>query len=124
MKTLTDQQKLEILCAYLAHGVEVQSDQIYEGFRTKLVIKNNSVSLKNGLTISDAIEYEARPILRHPDDMTEEELRVFASLAGKDKPFFLSLSDDIRYLHSIHIDTFGAIEAGFAVRKNINEKGE
>jgi len=26
----------------------------------------------------------------------------------------------IRYLHSLHIDTFGAIEAGWAVRKETN----
>jgi hypothetical protein len=113
MKNLTDQQKLEILCAYLPYGVEVE-----------WIRPDDNAKIVSKLTISDYPfligRHNGKPILRHPDDMTEDELRVFASLAGKDKPFFLSLSDDIRYLHSIHIDTFGAIEAGFAVRKEVN----
>jgi hypothetical protein len=120
MKTLTDQQKLEILCAYLPHGVIMYgaSDMwtLHElGFTGATLVNQN----KQNVSFEDLI-LNYSPILRHPDDMTEDELMVFASLAGKDKPFFLSLSDDIRYLHSIHIDTFGAIEAGFAVRKQLN----
>ena len=114
---LTEQQKLEILCAYLPHGVEVESDKIYKGFRTKLVAQNLTTSLANGLTISSALDYKAKLILRHPDDMTEEELAKYIELWESDSNFIKCATDCLRYLHSIHIDTFGAIESGWAVRK-------
>jgi len=130
---LTDQQKLEILCAYLPNGVEIEGN---EGTIIEFTKINHSVPL---LTCNSDI----RPILRHPDDMTEEELLEMGRiLIGYDwgrkdiaiieaKKFIneerigsmLSLSkfnSIIRYLHSLHIDTFGAIEAGWAVRKETN----
>lgn len=136
---LTPQQKLEILCAYLPHGVEVQSDKIYDGFRTKLVISNLTNTFVNGFTISSALDYDACPILRHPDDMTEEELMeacriinynyfnrerdmVLLYLQGS-RDLYLNRREAValyQYLYSIHIDTFGAIEAGWAIRKELN----
>jgi len=139
---LTSQTKLEILCAYLPHGVEVESDKIYKGFRTKLVVRNLTNSFANGFTISSALDYEAKLILRHPDDMTEEELcqlgrilwgdathrKEFAIndakswLRGTMKPVMSQKTAQIAtmYLYSRLIDTFGAIEAGWAVRKETN----
>lgn len=138
---MNEQQKLEILCAYLPHGVEVESDKIFKGFNTKLVAVNLSSSIADGFTISDAIRYDARPILRHPDDMTEEEMiqlgRILCGDATQRKEFAINdakswlrgtmkpvMSQETAqittiYLHSIHIDTFGAIEAEFAVRKEV-----
>ena len=139
MKTLTDQQKLEILCAYLPHGVEVE-----------IIIKESEININptQRLTINNIaslLYFNSRPTLRHPDDMTEEELVELCELTGHIsnnitkgllKRFIdptdcygvvLSLQESqsaLTYLHSLHIDTFGAIEAGFAERKNINEKGE
>lgn len=144
MKTLTDQQKLEILCAYLPHGVECLIDGA-------VTARMHSVYYDGTCSFHDIVESEhgfesVQPILRHPDDMTEEEiLKLVRYLTGENNPVALdfvnamTISDYItnidgtaeltlaksikllNYLHSIHIDTFDAIEAGFAVRKNINE---
>jgi hypothetical protein len=175
MKTLTDQQKLEILCAYLPHRVEFKLpidadrfDSITEGEPWRLgmaiedAVKENIynasryeiMTLKQtnpsimwddgeillgqmisslGFEEDDVYLNEVKLILRHPDDMTEEELQHLAnnwgaefgkSILANETPMYLSHAIDcLHYLHSLHIDTFGAIEAGFAVRKNINEKG-
>jgi hypothetical protein len=142
MKTLTDQQKLEILCAYLPYGVEVRIKKRVGG-----VSVNRSLALTPN-SISSVLPFNPKLILRHPDDMTEEEiLKLVRHITGENNPVSLdfvnavTISDYItnidgtaeltlaksiqllNYLHSLHIDTFGAIEAGFAVRKNINEKG-
>ena len=127
MKTLTDQQKLEILCAYLPHGVEVEITIKESGIT---INPRQRLSINN---IASLLPINPRPVLRHPDDMTEEELKHLAnnwgrefgeSILADETPMYLSLAIDcLNYLHSIHIDTFDAIEAGFAVRKNINEKG-
>ena len=131
MKTLTPQQKLEILCAYLPHGVEVKSPT---GNKYLLSTYNNMVG--SGMArrnIDTCLSDDYKLVLRHPDDMTEEELKHLAnnwgrefgeSILADETPMYLSHAIDcINYLHSIHIDTFGSIESGFAVRKNINEKG-
>ena len=122
---LTDQQKLEILCAYLPHGVEVECN---EGIIIEFSKINNSVPLL-------ACNYDVQPILRHPDDMTDDELEKLRSIikvpnieyskgwAILGGSIILSLNESqqaLRYLHSRHIDTFGAIEAGFAIRKETN----
>lgn len=123
METLTDQQKLEILCAYLPHGVEMESDKIYKGFRTKLVVSNFTNSFKNGLTIASVstLDYEVKLILRHPDDMTDlerlQKSRLWAIADETER--YTDIHKALNYLHSLHIDTFGAIEAGFAVRKEV-----
>jgi hypothetical protein len=119
MKTLTDQQKLEILCAYLPHGVEVE-----------WIRPDDNAKIVSKLTISDYPfligRHNGNPILRHPDDMTEEERleksRLWAIADETER--YTDIHKALNYMHSRLIDTFGAIEAGFAVRKNINEKGE
>lgn len=113
---LTEQQKLEILCAYLPYGVECDVDGT--------IAKMHSVYYDGTCTFHDLIESEqgfqsVRPILRHPDDMTEEEKEVYDQLVFN---CILNYSKHniyqcLRYLHSLHIDTFGAIEAGWAIRK-------
>lgn len=124
---LTEQQKLEILCAYLPHGVECMNEDdkiILIGIRSwigwcgvhKFEHGDNNISINH-----------IKPILRHPDDMTEEELRYLAnnwgsefgrSILSNETPMYLVHAQEcLRYLHSIHIDTFGAIESGFAIRK-------
>lgn len=128
MKTLTDQQKLEILCAYLPHGVECLIDGA-------VTARMHSVYYDGTCSFHDIVESEhgfesVQPILRHPDDMTEEELKHLAnnwgrefgeSILADETPMYLSHAIDcLNYLHSIHIDTFDAIEAGFAVRKQLN----
>ena len=123
MKNLTDQQKLEILCAYLPYGVEVEIKKRVAGILIKKVLQLNTDS------ISSILPFNPRPILRHQDDMTEEELQKLADIMdGLDPNMFLLTShlisletaqSALRYLHSLHIDTFGAIEAGFAVRKQL-----
>jgi len=128
---LTEQQKLEILCAYLPHGVEVESPS--GNIFILGTYSNMRGSGKEQRSIETAIDDEYKLILRHQDDMTEEELKHLAnnwgakfgqSIMADETPMYLSHAKDcLRYLHSIHIDTFGAIEAGLAVRKNINEKG-
>lgn len=126
---LTEQQKLEILCAYLPYGVEVSDIHT-------LSYSSGIGSIGHILTTKSSV-YKIR--LRHPDDMTEEEFdtlcRTMYFPDSMDLSYFIAgmygmnltikeFKDCLRYLHSIHIDTFGAIEAGWAVRKNINEKGE
>ena len=130
---LTEQQKLEILCTYLPYGIEVSADKaVYEGFTAPLVLSNSTNSFKNGYTVSTALDYGVQPILRHPDDMTEEELQKLANIMDGIDPDMILLGNNLisletsqsalQYLHSIHIDTFGAIESGFAIRKtNIQE---
>jgi hypothetical protein len=130
---LTEQQKLEIMCAYLPYGIEVRADKaVYEGFTAPLVLSNNTNSFKNGYTVSTALDYGVQPILRQPDDIIEEELeqvrlimKVPNTMYSKqfvlfDCAIILNIKEAqsaLQYLHSIHIDTFGAIEAGFAIRK-------
>ena len=120
MKTLTPQQKLEILCAYLPHGVECLIDGA-------ITARMHSVYYDGTCSFHDIVESEhgfesVQPILRHPDDMTDEEnahkMKLWSETAGMLSTAIIVLN----YLHSIHVDTFNAIEAGFAVRKNINEK--
>jgi hypothetical protein len=142
---LTEQQKLEILCAYLPYGIEVRADKsVYEGFTAPLVLSNSTNSLKNGYVVATALDYGVQPILRHPDDISGEELvqlgrilwgddshtKEFARNDAKDwlrgtmRPFmsYKTAQKATMYLWSIHIDTFGAIEAEFAIRKtNIQE---
>jgi hypothetical protein len=120
MKTLTDQQKLEILCAYLPHGVEVE-----------ITINDSGVNINpiQRLTIGNIdslLPFNPRPILRHPGDMTDEELLISSHQweVAFETYKYADTHNALNYLHSRLIDTFGAIEAGFAVRKNINEKGE
>ncbi len=67
--------------------------------------------------IGSLLSLQGRPILRHPDDMTEEEQATYIELWESDSNFIKCATDCLRYLHSIHIDTFGAIEAEFAIRK-------
>jgi hypothetical protein len=115
---LTEQQKLEILCAYLPYGIEVRADKaVYEGFTASLVLSNSTNSFKNGYTVSTALDYGVQPILRHQDDMTEGEQLYKMKLWGDTAGMVKTATNILRYLHSIHIDTFGAIEAGFAIRK-------
>ena len=124
---LTEQQKLEILCAYLPYGVECNVDG--------KIATMHSVYSDGTCTFHDLIESDkgfesVHPILRHPDDMTDEELKHLAnnwgrefgeSILADETPMYLSHAIDcLRYLHSIHVDTFGAIEAGWAVRKENN----
>ena len=119
--SMNEQQKLEILCAYLPYGIDLRADNIYEGFTAPLVLNNNTDSLTNGYTVSTALYYETQPILRHPDDMTESEkshrMKILQDTAGMLK----TATALLQYLHSIHIDTFGAIESGFAIRKCSNQ---
>lgn len=132
---LTQQQKLEILCAYLPYGVEVE-----------ITIKESGVNINPRQrstigNIASLLPINPRPILRHPDDMTEEELIQLGKFLWNDQGLnnniarenaqnwlkgYLKVSlspqwaiNSINYLQSIHIDTFGAIEAGFAIRKEI-----
>jgi hypothetical protein len=67
METLT----LEHLSAYLPFDLELEVDNIYNGFTCKLVVINNTNSLKNGLNINEAIEYNAKPILYPLSSLTE-----------------------------------------------------
>ena len=131
MEQLTQQQKLEILCVYLPYGVEVEITINESGVninpRQRLTIGN----------IASLLQINPRPILRHPDDMTAYELSELLSIVWKASN--ISYKDDnkliidtgnhiplnvtdcvniLRYLHSRHIDTFGAIESGLAIRKN------
>ena len=125
---MNDQTKHEILCAYLPYGVECLIDGT-------ITAKMHSVYFDGTCTFHDIVESEqgfesVRPILRHPDDMTEEELKHLAnnwglefgkSILACETPMYLSHAiEAIRYLHSLHIDTFGAIEAGWAIRKKSN----
>jgi len=116
--TLTEQQKLEILCAYLPYGIEVRADKaVYEGFTAPLVLSNNTNSFMNGYTVSSALDYGVQPILRQPNDMTEDEQNKYIEFFDKESSFMKRAVKCLQYLHSIHIDTFNAIEAGFAIRK-------
>jgi hypothetical protein len=49
--------------------------------------------------------------------MTEGEQLYKMKLWGDTAGMVKTATSILRYLHSIHIDTFGAIEAGFAIRK-------
>ena len=129
---LTEKQKLEILCAYLPYGVECITTE--DQYPTLLDgVQGNGYCYLGGL---DAHLKDLSPILRHPDDMTENEIMevckitnynylnrerdmVLLYLQGS-RDLFLSKRETVslyRYLHSIHIDTFGAIESGWAIRK-------
>jgi hypothetical protein len=120
---ITEHQKIEILCAYLPYGIEVQIKKRVAGISIKRVLQLNPDS------ISSILPFNAQPILRHRDDMTDEELLCLAnnwgggfgkSILANDTPMYLCHAIEcLQYLHSIHIDTFGAIEAGFALRKAI-----
>jgi len=127
---LTEQQKLEILCAYLPHGLIMYgaSDMwTLSGLGLYDVTLVNQV--KQNLTFDDLITNYS-PILRHPDDMTESELQKLADIMDGLDPDMVLLGNNLislktaqsalRYLHSIHVDTFGAIEAGWAIRKENN----
>ena len=132
---LTQQQKLEILCAYLPHGVEVEN-----AYGNKIKLKASHFFNDYGDFIS--INNNAKLILRHSDDMTESELSQLGKFLWNDQGLnnniarenatnwlkgYLKVSispqwaiNCLRYLHSIHVDTFGAIEAGRAIRKENN----
>jgi hypothetical protein len=114
---LTDLQKLEILCAYLPYGVEVKSPSgnIYL-LSTYSNTGGSGIEKRN---IDTCISGNYQPILRHPDDMTEEEQSYKMKLWGDTAGMVKTATAILRYLHSIHIDTFGAIESGFAIRKTI-----
>lgn len=121
---LTEQQKLEILCAYLPHGVGVRrtttkletgKPKILSGIRNNKHIHISIANNKDAFWVADIDSYSL--ILRHPDDMTEEEQATYIELWESDSNFIKCATDCLRYLHSIHIDTFGAIEAEFAIRK-------
>ena len=118
MKTLTPQQKLEILCAYLPHGVECLIDGA-------ITARMHSVYYDGTCSFYDIVESEhgfksVQPILRHPDDMTEEESDKYRELWESDSNYLVTGIESLQYLWSIHVDTFGAIEAGFAVRKEVS----
>jgi hypothetical protein len=134
---MNEQTKLEILCAYLPYGVECLIDGT-------ITAQMHSVYSDGTCTFHDIVESEqgfksVQPILRHPDDMTEEELGQLGRilwgdathrkelaindakswLRGTMKPTMSqkTAQKTTMYLHSIHIDTFGSIEAGWAIRK-------
>lgn len=67
---MTEQEKIEIFANYLPYKVNLAVDTIYRGFTTELVISNHTNSLKNGMNINQAIEYEAKPKLRPLSDLT------------------------------------------------------
>jgi hypothetical protein len=122
---LTEQQKLEILCAYLPYGIDIKSPS--GNIFILGTYSNMKGSGKEQRGIETATSDNYQPILRHRDDMSEGELLCLAnnwdiafgkSILASDTPMYLCHAIDcLQYLHSIHIDTFGAIEAGFAIRK-------
>jgi hypothetical protein len=122
---LTDQQKLEILCAYLPYGIDIKSPSGNVFILGTYSNMNGSGKEQRG--IGTAVTDNYQPMLRHPDDMTEEELQKLANITDGIDPDMILLGNNLisletsqsalLYLHSIHIDTFGAIEAGFAIRK-------
>ena len=68
---LTEQQKLEILCAYLPYGIDIKSPS---GNVFMLgTYSNMRGSGKEQRSIETAVTDNYQPILRHPDDMTEGE---------------------------------------------------
>ena len=68
---MTEQEKIEIFANYLPYGVKVAVDTIYVGFTTELVISNHTNSLKNGMNINQAIEYDAKLILHPLSNLTK-----------------------------------------------------
>jgi len=109
---ITEQQKIEILCAYLPYRIGVE-----------WIRPDDNKKIVSELTISDYLflirRHNGQPILRHRDDMTEEEQHNYIELWEDDSNFIQCATKCLQYLHSLHIDTFGAIESGFAVRKAI-----
>jgi len=69
-------------CAYLPYGLEVQSDYLQKGFKTKLVVYNHTNSLENGFTISDMQHYQAKPLLRPMNRANEGTINEIAELLG------------------------------------------
>lgn len=128
MEDITEQKKLEILCAYLPQGVEALVDT---GGINPTECKLAMVGCNHARGYFESKHFngwksEYKLILRATDDMTLEEELIASHLweVASDTNEIEDTYKALRYLHSIHVDTFGAIEAGFAVRKNINEKGE
>ena len=115
---MNEQNKLEILCAYLPYGVECLIDGT-------ITAQMHSVYSDGTCTFHDIVESEqgfksVQPILRHPNDMTEEELGNVYEIWDSTTEVIDMATKYLRYLWSIHIDTFGAIEAGWAIRKETN----
>ena len=93
---MTEQEKIEIFANYLPYGVTVAVDTIYVGFTTELVISNHTNSLKNGMNINQAIEYDTKLIL-HP-------------LSNLTKPIKV---DDVTYIDDLSQSCDNHIEFGF-----------
>jgi hypothetical protein len=107
---------------HLYLGCEVECKHIYDGFRAELVAVNNTTSFKNGLTIIDCINLNAKPILRPLSDMTDEEYSEFNNIPddvyrGGRFNVLTHQGTCTKWLLSKQFDLFGLIEAGLAIDK-------
>ena len=118
----------------MPHGIEVE-----------WIRPDDNQKIISELTISDypflIRRHHGSPILRHREDMSEDELTQLGRIIWNDEDLNKNIAREnakdwlkgflkvtlspqwaqqaTMYLWSIHIDTFGAIESGFAIRKTI-----
>lgn len=64
--------QLKHLAQYLPYDLQLQIDEIYKGFKCKLVVANYTTSFANGVEIKTALIYNSKPILRPLSDLTKE----------------------------------------------------
>lgn len=114
--------KLELkhLAAYLPYGIKLEADYIHKGFKTLLVVQNPTNSLRNGLTIPEAIEYNAKPVLRPIEDLKKND---FSDVLGHFTHDYVFILDETNYwfvqkMLELHFDVFGLIPEGLAVDMN------
>lgn len=60
------------LAPYLPYDLELQIDEIYKGFKCKLVIFNHTTSFANGVELKSALTFNCKPILRPLSDLIKE----------------------------------------------------
>lgn len=129
------QLTIEHIAAYLPYGVKVKSIDIFIGDPVFTLAAETISGTHAGMNwvLSDSFKLVLRPLSQLTEQITHngdtftplERLNHVTMMNGKlqlrgevegfhPDPVF----EDYRFLHSLHFDTFGLIEAGLAVSMN------
>lgn len=115
---------IEHLAPYLPYGLKVfytDNNTIY-----KMVISNNTLSLRGGVNIDDILETKSKPIVRPLRDLSDVQIGELDLCHDFSMMKFSEIKiNPLKYPYTIvlklfewHFDVFGLIEKGLALDIN------
>lgn len=113
----------------LPYGLQVKTDEDNEPYTLLSIHPNKGIALigidMDGVYATSRVKIDTiKPYLRPMSSMTEEEEKEFNEQMYKAKPYsdgksynvYEVIGLDINYLNAHHLDYFGLIEKGCAIR--------